>query len=375
MPLSSTGKILLAVLGILLVVAGVFWIHHFASARRAGGWQAIPAPQTTSEDVDAAVAQRAKSASPAEKTRLREKARWLKAILDKLPVLHKPIPKPGPSDWLANHAEPGQTFQQYVDGDQTLPTKKRRFIYIQPLGDFTPTQRDIIDRAAKFIEMYFNLPVRTLGDLPLSVVPDEARRKNPHSRQEQILTTHVLDKVLRPRLPDDAMVLIAFTPTDLWPGKGWNFVFGQAALSARVGVWSISRFGNPDAGPAALKRCLLRTLKLATHETGHMFGMYHCTRYLCNMCGSNHLKETDRLPLWLCPECMAKVCFATGADPTARYKKLAEYTREQGLIEAAEFYELSKAALEGEQSSKTAQPGQPDTSAGTRRKDAHRSMD
>ena len=47
---------------------------------------------------------------------------------------------------------------------------------------------------------------------------------------KQILTTHVLGEVLKPRLPKDAAAYIAFTASDLWPGEGWNFVFGQATL-------------------------------------------------------------------------------------------------------------------------------------------------
>jgi len=54
---------------------------------------------------------------------------------------------------------------------------------------------------------------------------------------------------------------IAFTASDLWPGPGWNFVFGLASLRERVGVWSIHRFGNPSKGQAAFTQTLLRTLQ------------------------------------------------------------------------------------------------------------------
>lgn len=42
------------------------------------------------------------------------------------------IPPPGPSDWLANHAEPRQTFEQ-ERLDQ--PDKMRRKLYLQPLDE------------------------------------------------------------------------------------------------------------------------------------------------------------------------------------------------------------------------------------------------
>ena len=146
----------------------------------------------------------------------------------------------------------------------------------------------------------------------------------------QILTTSVFDDVLRPRLPKDACVELSLTTSDLWPGEGWNFVFGQASLSDRVGVWSIYRNGDPHEGEKAFRLCLRRTLKTASHETGHMFSMMHCTRFACNMCGSNSLEEADRQPLSLCPVCLAKLCYATGADPVKRFQKLIVFFKGRG---------------------------------------------
>jgi archaemetzincin len=183
------------------------------------------------------------------------------------------------------------------------------------------------------------------NDLSLDLIPDEARRKHPEWGMDQILSTYVLDTVLYPRLPKDATAYIAFTPSDLWPGEGWNFVFGQASLSHRVGVWSLFRFGDPDESDEAFRLCLKRTIKTATHETGHMFSMLHCIQYKCNMCGSNHLAESDRRPLWLCPHCLAKLCWATKADPENRFERLAAFCEKNGLGQEKAFFEKSLAAL------------------------------
>jgi archaemetzincin len=267
----------------------------------------------------------------------------LRAAMEKLRPLARKLGKPGPSDWLANHPEPGQTFEEYLASRPVGPTKERRTIYVQPLGDFTPAQRKIITLTADFMGRYFNLPVKVKEDLPLSLIPARARRVHPSWGMKQILSTHVLDEVLAPRLPKDAVAYIAFTTSDLWPGEGWNFVFGQASLSERVGVWSIFRNGDPEK---ELRLCLLRTMKTATHETGHMFSIQHCTLYECNMCGSNHREESDRRPIACCPECVAKLWWITGADPVERYRKLAEFCREQGLKAEQELYEKSIQALE-----------------------------
>ena len=262
--------------------------------------------------------------------------------------LHTKLGKPQPGDWLAAHREPGQTYLQYVHGRPVKPTKQRGIIYVQPLGDFDNTQRKIIELTAEFMGIYFDLPVKVREDLPLKLIPAKARRTHPSWGDKQILSTYVLSDVLLPRLPKDAAVYLAFTPSDLWPGEGWNFVFGQASLRERVGVWSIYRNGDPEKSDAAFRLCLLRTLKTATHETGHMFSMMHCTLYECNMCGSNHRAESDRRPLALCPHCLAKLCYATGGDPQKRFEKLIAFCKAQGLKPQQQFYEKSLTALRGD---------------------------
>jgi archaemetzincin len=258
--------------------------------------------------------------------------------------LHERLAAPKPGEWLAEHHEPGQTFRQYVAARPVRPTAQRRVIYIQPIGEFDATQRKIVDLTAQYMAIYFGLPTKVRETLSLEVIPEDARRTHPTWGDKQILSTYVLDGVLRRRLPSDACVFLAFTTSDLWPGAGWNFVFGQASLRQRVGVWSIYRNGDPKT---EFELCLRRTLKTATHETGHMFSMMHCIWYECNMAGSNHRAESDRHPLWLCPHCLAKLCYATGVDPARRYEKLAAFCRECGLRPEEEFFRKSLAKLEG----------------------------
>jgi archaemetzincin len=272
----------------------------------------------------------------------------LPAKLKKLLPLHEPLGTPQPGDWLAEHPEEGQTFRQYVQSWPATPDRRRRVIYVQPLGDFTETQRKIVTLTAEFMQVYFGLPVRMRRDLSLDVIPAEARRKHPSWGMDQILSTYVLEQVLYPRLPHDATAYIALTTSDLWPGEGWNFVFGQASLSRRVGVWSIYRNGDPEESEEAFRLCLVRTIKTATHETGHMFSMHHCTQYACNMCGSNHRAERDRLPLWLCPHCLAKLTWATKVDPEARFEKLIDFCKANGLRKERAFYEKSLLVLREE---------------------------
>ncbi len=164
----------------------------------------------------------------------------------KLLPLHTKLGKPLPGDWLDKHPEMGQTYRQYVGSRPVRADRRRNMIYVQPLGDFSSAEKKIIDQATEFLSAYFQLEVATNEAIPLDVIPRSARRKPGGKRAEQILSAYVLDEVLKPRLPKNAVALIAFTNADLWPGEGWNYVFGQASLADHVGVWSIHRYGDPS---------------------------------------------------------------------------------------------------------------------------------
>lgn len=322
-----------AYLLVVLTIACLLYLHYtHCSSPAPRGWGMIPVLD------EEEVAVLLKSPTGQE----------LRDAIEKLRALHKELGEPRPGDWLAVRYEPGQTFEEYLACNPATSRGKRNKIYIQPLGEFSDSQRKIVTLTADFMCRYFNVPVEIEEDLPLSVIPGNARRVHPSWGGRQILTTYVLYDVLRPRLPEDAAAYIAFTTSDLWAGEDWNFVFGEASLFERVGVWSIHRFGDPDKGKRQFKETLLRTMKLSTHETGHMFSMLHCIVCECNMCGNNNLEERDRQPVWLCPECMAKVCWATGTDPLTRYRKLARFCKEHGLTRERAFFDKSIKALSGD---------------------------
>src|SRR5262249_31623927 len=158
----------------------------------------------------------------------------------------------------------------------------------------------VVDLAREYLALFFDCPVVVRRQVPLSDVPDRAKRVHPETGGKQLLTTFILREILEPDVPDDALAHLALTARDLWAGEGWSFVFGQANRRRRVGVWSIHRNGRPDRGEEELRLCLRRTLKTATHETGHVLSMRHCTAYRCLMNGSNSLEESDGTPVHPC---------------------------------------------------------------------------
>ncbi|MGB7209733.1 MAG: archaemetzincin [Pyrinomonadaceae bacterium] len=238
-------------------------------------------------------------------------------------------------DWLVNQKEPGETFEEYIVSNPTLPTAERRTIYIQPIGTFSAEQKRAMQLTADYMKAFYNLPVKLNREMLPGKVPKDKSRKIEYRNNLQIRTNYFLDDVLPKMLPKDAAALVAFTNYDLYPGDSWAFVFGQATFSERVGVYSLYRFADARTGKIDPKLLLERTLKVAMHETGHMFSMKHCTKYECLMSGTNHLDETDRRPLDNCPECMAKVAWAMNYDPVERYNNLAAFWKRNGKPDEA----------------------------------------
>jgi archaemetzincin len=256
--------------------------------------------------------------------------------------------KLGESDWLRHHKEDGQTFAEYLAADPVRKSKRWNTIYLCLVGDFTKDQHRILELTREYMAIFFDAPVKIHKRVSLKSIPDRAKRVHSGTRDRQILSTYVLDEILKPNRPDNALAYLAFTASDLWPGEGWNFVFGQASLRDRTGVWSIHRNGDPSRSDRAFRRCLERTLGTATHETGHILTMQHCIAFECSMCGSNSQSEADLRPLHLCPVCLRKLCWNLRVQPIPYLKKLGEFCRTHGLKEEGLWYAKAIEALGNE---------------------------
>jgi archaemetzincin len=264
-------------------------------------------------------------------------------IKTKLTPLASALPKPGPGDWLAQHHEDGQTFEQYLAAKPVRRSAKLTTIYICLIGEFTPKQRDVLTATEKYLGILYDAPVKERKSVALSDIPPRGQRRREDSHQ--ILTTYVLGEVLGKDRPKDALAYLAFTATDLYPREDWNFVFGQASLSERVGVWSIHRNGDPAESGEAYRLCLRRTLKTAGHETGHILTMQHCIAFHCGMNGSNNRAESDRAPLAFCPVCFRKLCWNLQVNPQTHLQKLAKFCADEKLTEEATTFERQATAL------------------------------
>jgi len=247
----------------------------------------------------------------------------------------RPIPGPGPNDWLTAHPEPGQTFSDFKRSLPNRPGSLRRVLYLQPLGEFPSQRSPSLETLREFAAIYFQMKARALPPTPVTN-QTFTTRLNPYTRNRQILTEDVL-RFLTKQLPEDAFCLLAITMEDLYPDPSWNFVFGQASLRERAGVYSFARYDPAFSGERRTRDytslLLRRSGKVLVHETAHMFGLAHCIYFDCVMNGSNHLGESDRRPLHLCPVCLRKLQWSIGFEVVKRYEALRQFYRTAGFAD------------------------------------------
>ena len=108
-------------------------------------------------------------------------------------ALHALKVPPRPGDWLEQHREPGQTFDDYRASDPNRATVERTTIYLQPFGEFDAAQSRLIAATADLLGRFYGVPVKTLDRIGLDAIPDSAHRIHPTWGDHQILTSCVLD--------------------------------------------------------------------------------------------------------------------------------------------------------------------------------------
>jgi archaemetzincin len=252
-----------------------------------------------------------------------------------------PIPAPAPNDWLGQHVEPGQTLAEFLASRPNRPVAPRTILYLQPLGEFDPERTPSLDALRDLSTAFFGLETRVLPPQPLDA--PTLRHRTRSSGREQFVSNDILTH-LRDRLPDDAFCMLGVTMFDLYAmvdGKAWNFVFGQASLRDRTGVFSFARYDPAFTGGEltvdARRLMFRRAAQVLLHETCHMFGLQHCVHFHCVVNGSNHLAESDSQPLHLCPVCLRKLHSSASFDVVARYERLEKLFRQYGLDAEADW--------------------------------------
>lgn len=237
---------------------------------------------------------------------------------------NEPLSVPKEGDWRYDHDEPLQTFEKYKLQNPKTLNDNQYVIYLQPMGDFTELQQSVMTLTKQYLAIFFQTKTVLLPAITDKLIPPNTIRIRENNNI-QIPAPYVLDTLLKMNMPKDAIAYMAITAKDLYPQNNWNYVFGLASYTKRVGVSSIYRLQNKVLDSSNFSICLQRLLKVSSHEIGHMFNIHHCTLAKCVMNGSNSLTEIDGSPTRLCSECQKKLSWNIRYNNQKRLKELCNF--------------------------------------------------
>lgn len=246
---------------------------------------------------------------------------------------------PTEHDWRAGtigRHERKQTLQSYKAAC-TVSVKQRRTLNIHQLGQFTQTEKKALEIVADYLSAVHGMAAQL--DPQTHRIADLTRQHKTYMLQNghRLGDDFGLPRIRAGEAPqyhvgqllDIAATQfvkgnrrshsLCFIKDDLYD-TDMNFLFGAARYNG-PGVFSIHRYGDANGGDSKFKKCLLRLMKLASHEFAHMRFLAHCTDYSCNIQGANNIRELDGTPLHFCSEDMAKIAYCNGNTLKDSYKR------------------------------------------------------
>lgn len=227
---------------------------------------------------------------------------------------------------MTEHPEPGETFDEFRQRVR-VPSEDKCTLYVLPIGSIP---RKLTFFVRSYLKAFF------MG-IRLKLLPKKSLQKlNIESREMFGTTQYHANQILsKLNTPYDGYCMLAITLEDLYPGDEWNFVYGLSR--GNRAIFSFARYGSMENEDSLF----LRSMKVASHETGHMFGLRHCIYYNCLMNGSNHAEEASSKPCYLCPVCLRKLQYSLNFKFSERYAALVGVCDREarGFRRAGEWFE------------------------------------
>lgn len=153
----------------------------------------------------------------------------------------------------------------------------------------------ILRVVAAHIQGILDIPVDIIGEID---VPEETFILD-RRQYDAGLILKVLEDI-----PTNHPCLLGITNVDLCIPV-FTYVFGEAQLGGRTAIVSTYRLQRGKLGENIPESVFYeRTVKVALHEIGHVFSLYHCENENCLMRFSSSIEVLDKLPVTFCDRCL-----------------------------------------------------------------------
>ena len=172
----------------------------------------------------------------------------------------------------------------------------KELIGVVPLGEVPILAIEVI---AANITAYYKLPTDILPMRPLPESTfDEARLK--YNAGILINKLDMLDF-------DGYSKIVGVISRDMFIPI-FNFVYGQAVQGGSLALISLFRLNrNADGSTPSTSLVFERAAKLALHELGHLFNLFHCNEPKCIMHFSGVIEDLNKIPFYLCRDCARRL--------------------------------------------------------------------
>jgi len=169
---------------------------------------------------------------------------------------------------------------------------QKKPVGVVPLGEVPEIALKVI---AAHISGYYKLSVQILPPLGH---PDYAF----HERRFQYDAGIILKAFESIQFEDYEKVIGVLNPDLFVPI--FTYVFGEAKQGGKFALVSLFRLDkNPDGSSSLSSLIFERAAKVALHELGHLFNLFHCREKRCLMHFSGGIQDLDETSINLCRHC------------------------------------------------------------------------
>lgn len=269
-----------------------------------------------------------------------------KILTNNIDSFYKKIQAPKKGDWLMNHKEFGQTFDEFSRSKPKLVSSPK-VIYLMSLSysETTLMNIDFILGLKMIAEAYFfGMKVKLIQK-----VYDLGKYKiktkiNSESKKIQICANQILSFIYKD-IPSNAYCMIAFTDQDLYLEEmeeqeeentdsqeneekvdseekesiSHSFTFGLTYPKLSISIFSFARYDplfytndkTSDSKNENMQKfftiLLKRSCRVLIKEISIMMNLKNCIYYDCAINGFSSMEEFDNKPFEVCPICLRKI--------------------------------------------------------------------